>query len=391
MLKVEFPNLGRNDVIVPGTSRLSFKVNLNSSGGNADANRTIVNNLGRAIVSKVAVLLEGQEIYSLDNADIFLCFQDLWKTSKERENAAYQSIRSETVRKIRINAGDKGSVAKDHEDVAVGKALGNKFYIPLDFEILSSHSPFFQHKMKDRLSYELTFNSYGRVVVSTDTSASYTVSEIKLEFNVVNSPELAQMIRNKYIGKSVVLYDRVFRSGKETLNKSDTLWNIDLKPNVRSVKRVLILFVDPADGGADYARDSEKFYNPKIKKASVTIAGDPNQLYASGMLPEDHFKEIQKHFADGKHRTVPHATKEAELADITLPDYLTTKYGLWFDTRTTDDSTLHGSGRKLKTGESIRIEIEKEAETAGALDAYVYYIHDARLDIDGGKLQQVTM
>ena len=387
-LKVEFPNLGRNDFIVPGTSRLSFRVNLNSSGVSADANRTIVNNLSRAIVTKVAVLLEGQEIYTLIDADVFLCFQDLWKTSNEHENAVYQGIQSEAIRKIRINAGDKGSVAKD---VAAGKALGNKFYIPLDFEILSSHNPFFQYELKDRLSYELTFNSYGRVVVSSDTSASYTVSEIKLEFNVVNSTELAQMIRNKYSGKSVVLYDRVFRSSKEKLDKSDTLWNIDLKPNVRSAKGVLILFVDPADGGADYARDSEKFYNPKIKKARVTIAGNPNQLYASGMLPEDHFEEIQKHFADGKHRTVPHAIKEAELSDITLPDYLTTKYGLWFDTRTTDDNTLHGSGRKLETGESIHIEIEKEAEAAGVLDAYVYYIHDARLDIDGGKLPQVTM
>ena len=288
-LTVEFPNLGRNDVIVSGTSMLSFKVNLNSSGGSADANRTIVNNLGRAVVSKVVVKLKGQEIYSLNDADIFLCFQDLWKTSKERENAVYQGIQSEAIRKIRINAGDKGSVAKDvaakkKKKKKKKKVLGNMFYIPLDFEILSSHNPFFQYELKDKLSYELTFNSYGRVVVSSDTSASYRISEIKLEFDVVNSPELAQMIRNKYSGKSVVLYDRVFRSGKEKLNKSDTLWNIDLKPNARSVKGVLILFVDPADGGANYARDSEKFYNPKIEKASVNIAGNPNPFTGSNYL-----------------------------------------------------------------------------------------------------------
>ena len=119
-LTVRFPDVGNNDVIVPGTSMLSFNVNLNSSGGNADANRTIVNNLGRAIVYKIVVKLEGKEIYTLDNADIFLCFQDLWKTSKERENAVYQGIQSEAVRKIRINAGDKGTVVKD---VAAGKAF----------------------------------------------------------------------------------------------------------------------------------------------------------------------------------------------------------------------------------------------------------------------------
>ncbi len=129
------------------------------------------------------------------------------------------------------------------------------------------------------------------------------------------------------------------------------------------MKGILVLFIDPAanGGGADYATDSEKFYNPKIKKVSVTLDGNPNQLYASGMLPHNHFEVIQKHFADGKHRTIPHAIKEAELADVTLPDFLTTKYGLWLDMRTTDDGTIHGCGRRIEgASQSIQIEIEKE-------------------------------
>ena len=75
----------KDDLIVPGSSRLSFKIDLTSEGGNADANRTIVNNLGRAIVSNIVVKLEGQTIYELDGADIFLCYQDLWKTTQERK------------------------------------------------------------------------------------------------------------------------------------------------------------------------------------------------------------------------------------------------------------------------------------------------------------------
>ena len=69
------------------------------------------------------------------------------------------------------------------------------------------------------------------------------------------------------------------------------------------MKGILILFVDPvADGGgASYARDTEKFYNPQIKKVTVTLDGVPNQLYSSGMLPHQHFEKIQKHFAKGKH------------------------------------------------------------------------------------------
>ena len=381
ILAVRFPDLGTNDVIVPGTSKLSFKIQLNSD---TDANRTIVNNLGRAIVSKLEVKLEGRSIYTLDSSDVFLCYQDLWKTTNERSNAVYQGIQSEALRKIRINAGDKGTAAKD---VAIGTMYDNLFCIPLDFEILESHMPFFQSELKDRLSYELTFNNYGSVIVSSDTTATYTITDIHLEFEVLTSPELATLLKRKYEGKHTVLYDRVIRHSKLTLNKSDTIWNIALAPQAKSMKSILILFVDPADGGTSYARDTEKFYNPKITNVMITLDGNPNQLFASGMRPHQQFGEIKKIFADGKHRTNTHVAKELELADIELEDYATTKYALCLDMRTTDDDSLHGSGRKIEgASQSIQIQIEKKAETAGNLDAYVYYIHDAQLNFERSRL-----
>ena len=381
ILAVRFPDLGTNDVIVPGTSKLSFKIQLNSD---TDANRTIVNNLGRAIVSKLEVKLEGRSIFTLDSSDVFLCYQDLWKTTNERSNAVYQGIQSEALRKIRINAGDKGTAAKD---VAIGTMYDNLFCIPLDFEILESHMPFFQSDLKDRLSYELTFNNYGNVIVSSDTNASYTITAIHLEFEVLTSPEITTLLKRKYEGKHTVLYDRVIRHSKLTLNKSDTIWNIALAPQAKSMKSILILFVDPADGGTSYARDTEKCYNPKITNVMITLDGNPNQLFASGMRPHQQFGEIKKIFADGKHRTNTHVAKELELADIELEDYATTKYALCLDMRTTDDDSLHGSGRKIEgASQSIQIQIEKKAETAGNLDAYVYYIQDAQLNFEQSRL-----
>ena len=89
ILTVRFPDLGKDDVIVLGTSKLSFKIQLNSD---EDADRTIVNNLGRAIASKLEVKLEGRSIFTLDDSDVFLCYQDLWKTTNERENAVYPDV-----------------------------------------------------------------------------------------------------------------------------------------------------------------------------------------------------------------------------------------------------------------------------------------------------------
>ena len=91
ILTVRFPNLGPDDVIIPGTARVAFNIALNSD---EDANRTVVNNLGRAIVKKISVKLEGQEVMSLDDADIYLCYRNLWMTDKERLNAAYYGIHS---------------------------------------------------------------------------------------------------------------------------------------------------------------------------------------------------------------------------------------------------------------------------------------------------------
>ena len=88
LLTVRFPNLGANDVIVPGTARLAFNITLNGT----DANRTVVNNLGRAIVKKISVKFEGNEVFSLDDADIYLCYRDLWMGKNQRKNSAYYGI-----------------------------------------------------------------------------------------------------------------------------------------------------------------------------------------------------------------------------------------------------------------------------------------------------------
>jgi hypothetical protein len=386
-LEVRFPDLGKNDVIVPGTSKLSFKIDLTSA---TDANRSIVNNLGRAIVSKIVVNLEGREVYSLAGSDIFGCYQDLWKTTKERKNSAYQGIQSEAARRNRIDAGNAGAAATD---VAIGTAYGNLFSIPLDFEMLESHTPFFQSSLKDKLSYVLTFNDFGKVIVSSDTTASYTISKIALEFEVFTNTDLATTLRSRQMGKTRVLYDRVHRHAlMSNINKSDTSWTVDISTNAISFKGILILFIDPADGGTDYARDSEKFYNPKIKEVSVTVSGQPNQIYATFMRPHQHFDEIRKIFADGKHRTVPHTSKELELSDIDEESYLTTKYGLWLDMRSTDDDTLHGSGRQFGgTNQDIKILMERDSETAGALKAYVYTIQDGVLYFEDGRFTKKSI
>ena len=87
-LLARFPNLGKDDVIVPGTARLAITITLASE----DANRTVVQNLGRAIVKKLTIKISGNEVMSIDDSDGFHCYNDLWKTAPERANGHYQGI-----------------------------------------------------------------------------------------------------------------------------------------------------------------------------------------------------------------------------------------------------------------------------------------------------------
>ena len=51
LLLVRFPDLGSDDVIISKTVNLSFNVKLDST---ADKNRTLVSNIGRAVVKKIS-------------------------------------------------------------------------------------------------------------------------------------------------------------------------------------------------------------------------------------------------------------------------------------------------------------------------------------------------
>lgn len=383
-LLVRFPNLGQHDVIVPGTARLAFTITLHSE----DANRTLVQNLGRALVKKTVIKISGNEVLSIDDSDVYHCYRDLWRTASERKNGQYQGIdtsENQNTTRIRINAGNKDESVL--ADKAVADAFGNRFYIPLDFELLESHMPFYQSALGDRLEYELTFNDYNRVIQATGRGASFDIGNICLEYDMVTLPELAQMINNQYRSRISILYDRVLRHRKIGKDKSDTLWNINLNVPARSMKGILMLFEDEA-AQQPFARDTEAFYNPKIAKVEVTIEGIPNQLFSQGMRSYQMFDEARKLFAAGskRHPEVATVEKDLALADVSLAEYLTSKYALWLDLRTSDDDRLHGSGRRIENAsEGVTIQITKRAEAAGALNIYLYVIMDAQLNIEDGR------
>ena len=293
LLTVRFPDLKENQVIISSTTKLTFNISL----AGTDVNRTLVINLGRNIIRKLAVELEGNEIISIDDYDILYSYYDCWKCSTERINAVFQGIvdadgQTENAIKHRINAGDKANNAKDQ---TVASIYDNKYCIPLDFEILESSLPLYHYGSGSHLTYELTFADYSDVIKATNPDATYTISNISLEFDTIINASLASQIKTEYM-KSSILYDRILRARIITLNNSSTSFSVDINSPSKSLKGVLQLIFTKERSATKFNRDTEEFFNPKITKVELTVEGVPNELYAQNMEYRHQYDEILKHW-----------------------------------------------------------------------------------------------
>ena len=263
----------------------------------------------------------------------------------EMLNAVFQGIveadgQMENAIKHRINAGDKADVVND---ITVASIYDNRFCIPLDFEILESSLPLYQYGLGSHLTYELTFADYSDVIKAMNPDATYTISNISLEFDTIINASLASQIRTEYM-KSSILYDRILRACIIPLNKSDTSFSVDINSPSKSLKGVLLILTQERSA-TKFAQDTEEFYNPKITKVEVTVEGVPNELYAQNIEYRHQYDEIVKHFAEGRLKEAGAIQKDLQLHNVNIASYYTNRYALWLDFRTIDDNRLHGSGR----------------------------------------------
>ena len=366
---------------------MTFNISLEG----ADANRTLVKNLGRNIVRKLVVKLEGNEVLNIDDHDVLYSYYDSWKFTTERHNAVFQGIveadgQTENAIKHRINATDKANSTKDQ---TVASIFENKFCILLDFEILESSLPIYQYGLGSRLTYELTFADYSDVIIATNPDATYTISNISLEFDTITNASLASQIRTEYM-KCSILYDRILRARIIPLNKSDTSFSVDINSPSKSIKGVLLIFTK-GRSATKFNQDTEEFFNPKITKIEVTVEGSPNELYTQNMEYRHQYNEIVKHFAEGRLKEAGAIQKDLQLHNVNITSYYTDKYALSRDFRTIDDNRLHSSGRALKnTSEDIRLQLTKEAGDVGKLSCYLYLFQDAQINISDTQFLNVV-
>ena len=85
------------------------------------------------------------------------------------------------------------------------------------------------------------------------------------------------------------------------------------------------------------------------------------------MQLSEQYDEICKYFANGKQRdnNTSEVQKHLQLHDLSMGEYVTYRYALWFDLRTINENVLHWMSRVIGSARGgITLQIEKKAETA---------------------------
>ena len=376
-LLVRFPNLGIDDVIVPGSFYISGKLKVTSA---KDKARYIVNNVSRKLIKTLKIRFEGNEVLSIDNYDVLKGYFDLFLSKHEKAKRVYQGIQPANGLKLRVESNGATGTANE---TAIKTTLGNRFMIPIDFELLKDIGPYYQAGIGDKLEVELTFNDTSAVIfgstatlaAASDSDYNYQFSDIKTEWDQITDKNLANAMHSRY-QMLALPFKRYLYHQTKVINKTDSVINLSLNIPSKSLTHIFILAIDP-DDRKKYAHN-ETFKNLDIKKATVTIEGSPNQLFSSGMLKEDTWVEIDKLFPN-EH-------------EVTLGEFLTSKYAFCLDLRPSIDHRLHGSGIRLEnTAEGMTLQIERTPATSGdgKLNLMIFLIQDAQLNIQDGRFHSI--
>ena len=196
---------------------------------------------------------------------------------------------------------------------------------------------------------------------------------------MVRSEKLADEATGIYTSGKEFAYDHLSRDKVVPFYKgTDTRINIKVSAQRRSMKGILLLFVEPYVAGA---RDSEKYVFPDLKKISVTINGSPNMLYNNGIESRDIWSEVSRFFMKENYKP-----QHMNLQNF----YAKNKFRLLIDLHSMESQKMHGSGTRIvNSTDGVQLEIERDGKGSGQVNCHVYIISDSQFNILDKQLKSV--
>ena len=270
----------------------------------------------------------------------------------------YEGIQSQDLSKIRSGAGDAKTTGVDAKK-KLNEVYGKKYRINLDHQILTDHGIFYPQALYADLVFEVTLTPESQVVKGSDlTKLKYKLTNIQLEYEMIHSENLAEEAAGIYASGKEFAYDYVSRAKVVSIDKgTETRINIKVNTQRRSMKGILLLFVEP------YA------------------AGTRDMLYKNGIESRDIWSEVSRFFMKEKYKP----------QHITLEKFYTeNKFGLLIDLRSMASQEMHRSGTRLvNSTDGVQLEIERDGKGSGQVNCHVFVISDSQFNIVDRQLQSV--
>ena len=195
-IDVEIPAESRDQVVVPDTLKITFNLEVESK----DKTRSVVNNVGRALVK----MLGSKEIDTVNQSYIYDTYKDLYLSKPEWEEKLLQGIQSATCIKARVSAtkADGAALTLTTEENAIKKTVSNRFPIPLDFDFFKH--PTYPYGLREDLIARLELNSAEKILLASgDTAATNKISDIALEYDAIFDLDYAAMFKDLYSETSI--------------------------------------------------------------------------------------------------------------------------------------------------------------------------------------------
>jgi hypothetical protein len=367
MLLINIPLLAQNTLIVPGTMKLVFNIDITG-----DDDSWFINNLAANLINRIDFKWGGKTLLNIDNFHILQTYKDLWLTTNQRNNLIKRGIQKTNLSKLRSNA--KSGTA-NATDTRLKRIFGNKYEIPLDFTFFTDQHPFYPFIYKEAIEIDLYFQKPNLVINSGTTSAvthDYKLSNISFEYDTIYEPQLAnQIIQLSDTMGITYLYDFISYIGMNSIDQSDLSFTLTINSPKKSARGILLLFTLESETAN---RDPENYFYPEITNVDITINGIPNKIFTQGYKEDQMWTEVRKLFLN-EHR------KYDDQSYMSLLEFYSSKFGLWIDLRSTDDNTLHGNGMKIETGSTISLKFTKNNTGSGSINVHTYLIADAQFTL----------
>ena len=174
---VSISALNPSQCIIPDTLALSFKFS------NSNMKSWFLNNLGRLLVNRLSVNVQGVEVYQNTGESMMEVYKDLWRSEEDRDNRQDFGIANENVRKLvsKDDSADKTTKTDGVLDLTIAN-MCDRMKIPLG-KILCDHGPYAPYGMCD-FEYRITLPQSKKLMEAQDGEdvGEYKLTDMHLEY-----------------------------------------------------------------------------------------------------------------------------------------------------------------------------------------------------------------